>query len=66
MSSRFPAPASDLSHSVVHKMSYPERSAVAPMWGGGLQLIDDPYTLAQSGSAAHHSDNVVGVQGLGR
>ena len=49
VSSRFPAPASDISHSVVHKMSYPERAAVAPFWGGGLQLIDDPYSLAQSG-----------------
>ena len=48
VSSRFPVPASDISHSVVHKASYPERNAVAPVWQG-LQLVDDPYSLAQSG-----------------
>ena len=48
VSSRFPAPATDIAHSVVHKTAYPERNAVAPMWQG-LQLIDDPYSLAQSG-----------------
>ena len=48
VSSRFPDPVSDIAHSVVHKTSYPERNAIAPMWQG-LQLIDDPYTLAQSG-----------------
>ena len=48
VSSHFPDPATDISHSVVHKMSYPERSAVAPIWQG-IQFIEDPYTQATSG-----------------
>ena len=48
VSSRFPAAVADIAHSVIHKASYPERNAVAPVWQG-LQLVDDPYTLAQSG-----------------
>ena len=48
VSSRFPAPATDIAHSVVHLTSYPERDAVAPVWAG-VQFIDDPYSMAQSG-----------------
>ena len=48
VSSLFPAAASDISHSVIHKTAYPERSAVMPVWAG-FMIVDDPYSLAQSG-----------------
>ena len=48
VSSLLPAPASDISLNVVHKTSYPERSATAPIWQG-VQFIADPYSMATSG-----------------
>ena len=47
VSSHLADAVSDISLNVVHKTSYPERSAVAPIWSG-LQFISDPYSLATS------------------
>ena len=51
VSSRIPAPASDIQLGIIAKTSYPGRNAVAPIWRA-LELIRDPYTGAASGEVA--------------
>ena len=48
VSDRLPVAASDISHTVVLKGAYPERSAAMPIWSAG-EMVVDPYALAQSG-----------------
>ena len=48
VSSKVPAKASKDQLGLFHRKQYPMGSAVAPIWDS-LQLIRDPYTLAQSG-----------------
>ena len=51
VSSRIPAPASDIQLGIIAKTSYPGRNAAAPIWRG-LELIRDPYTDAAMGQVA--------------
>ena len=51
VSSRIPAPASNIQLGLIAKTSYPGRNAVAPIWRA-LELIRDPYTRASQGEVA--------------
>ena len=51
VSSRIPAPASNIQLGIIAKTSYPGRNAVAPIWRA-LELIRDPYTRASQGEVA--------------
>ena len=51
VSSRIPAPASNVQLGLIAKTSYPGRNAVAPIWRA-LELIRDPYTRASQGEVA--------------
>ena len=51
VSSRIPAPASNIQTGIIAKTSYPGRNAVAPIWRG-MELIRDPYTGAAKGEVA--------------
>ena len=44
VSSRMPAAASNISQNLIYRTSFPERSAVMPVWNA-LSVIEDPYTL---------------------
>ena len=48
VSSRLPDAVSDVSLNIVHKSSFPERSAVMPIWNS-ISFISDPYSLATKG-----------------
>ena len=48
VSSRLPAAADNISNSIVYKSSFPERSAVMPIWRA-INFVTDPYTLATKG-----------------
>ena len=51
VSSRIPAPASNIQLGLIAKTSYPGRNAVAPIWRA-MELIRDPYTRASQGEVA--------------
>ncbi|MCY4002499.1 MAG: phage major capsid protein [Rhodospirillales bacterium] len=51
VSSRIPAPASNIQLGIIAKTSYPGRNAVAPIWRA-LELIRDPYSRASQGEVA--------------
>lgn len=51
VSSRIPAPSSNIQLGIIAKTSYPGRNAVAPIWRG-MELIRDPYTRASQGEVA--------------
>ena len=51
VSSRIPAPASNIQLGIIAKTSYPGRNAVVPIWRA-LELIRDPYTRASQGEVA--------------
>ena len=51
VSSRIPAPASNIQTGIIAKTSYPGRNAVAPIWRA-LELVRDPYTRAAQGEVA--------------
>ena len=51
VSSRIPAPSSNIQLGLIAKTSYPGRNAVAPIWRA-LELIRDPYTRASQGEVA--------------
>ena len=51
VSSRIPAPASNIQLGIIAKTSYPGRNAVAPIWRA-MELIRDPYTRASQGEVA--------------
>ena len=51
VSSRIPAPASNIQLGLIAKTSYPGRNAVAPIWRA-MELIRDPYSGAAHGEVA--------------
>ena len=51
VSSRIPAPASEIQTNLLALTSYPGRNAVAPIWKG-LEFIRDPYSKAAEGEVA--------------
>ena len=48
VSSRIPAPASNIQTNIMALTSYPGRNAVAPVWRG-MEVIRDPYSNAAEG-----------------